>query len=46
MTAGGENDETEAVQYRTLSDVRTTDQMNLSLENNGEKRWLCAQRGT
>ena len=43
MTAGDENNETEAVQYcqyslyRTLSDVRMTDQMNVSSENNGEK---------
>ncbi len=40
MTAGDENNETEAVQYcqyRILSDVRMTDQMNVSSENNGGK---------
>ena len=38
MTTGGEINKTEAVQHRTLSDVRMTDQMNVSLVNNGEKQ--------
>ena len=38
MTTGGEINETEAVQHRTLSDVRMTDKMNVSLVNNGEKQ--------
>lgn len=38
MIAGGEKSETEAVQYSALSDVRMTNQMNVSLENNGKKQ--------